>query len=126
MRNFFLQIIAGLLSLWLSCMFVPGIEFHGKVKIFLLAGLALGILNFALKPILHFFFFPLKLLTFGLFGLVINMGLVYILTRYLFPHNFTVSDWLPLLLTTIIVSFFSTLLYSATKSFHRRHRHEED
>jgi putative membrane protein len=117
MKNLILQIIAGILSLFLSCKFIPGIQFQGQVKIFLLAGLVLGILNYALKPILHFFFFPLKLITFGLFGLVINMGLVFVLTKYIFPNNFIVSGWLPLLFTTIVVSFFSAMLYSATKSF---------
>jgi len=117
MKNLILQIIAGMLSLYLSCLFIPGISFEGPVKIFLLAGVVLGILNFALKPILHFFFFPLKLITFGLFGLVINAGLVYVLTEHIFANEFTVRGWLPLLFTTIVVSFFSAMLYSATRSF---------
>ena len=126
MRNFILQIVSALLALYLACLIVPGVQFIGQRKIFLLAGLVLGILNFAIKPILHFFFFPLKLLTFGLFGLVINVGLVFVLTKYFFPHNFIINGWWPLLLTTVVVSFFSTLFFSFTRSFHHKHHHDED
>jgi putative membrane protein len=117
MWNFFLQILAGILGLYLAAEFLSGVEFHGSIKTFLLAGVALGLLNFFIKPILNLFLFPLRLLTFGLIGLVINIGIVFFVAYILFPGNFKISGFLPLLFTTFIISFLSTFFFSLTKSF---------
>lgn len=117
MRNFLLQILAGLLGIYLSAEFIPNFEFHGPIKNLLLIGLILGFINYFIKPIVKFILFPLRILTFGLIGLVINIGIVSLITNYLFPDNFVINGFLPLLFTTLIISFLSTLFYASTKSF---------
>jgi len=78
MRELILQIIAGILGLWLAVQFVFGVEFTGEIKYLFLAGVILGLLNFFLKPILNFITLPLRLLTFGLLGLVINILIIWL------------------------------------------------
>lgn len=79
MWRLILQIIAGILGIWLSIKFVPGVDFIGEAKYFFLASVVLGLLNFFIRPILNIITLPLRVLTFGLFALVINMIIVWLL-----------------------------------------------
>ncbi len=118
MRKLLLHILLGILSLYLIAEFIPGITFTGPIKNFLLAGTVLGILNYLIKPILSFFLFPINLLTFGLGGLVINIGFMFLVLCYFFGSNFQVSGFLPLILATILTSFIYTFLLYSTKEFY--------
>ena len=79
------HIVLGILGLYLATLLVPGVEITGGIfneqglKVLILAGILLGILNFFLKPILYLLTFPLRILTIGLFGLVIEMLLVFLI-----------------------------------------------
>ena len=110
MNRLILQVIAGIASLWLATKFVPGVEFQGEIKYLILAGLGLGLINFFLKPLLKLITLPLKILTFGLFGLVINMGIVWLVADVLFPQNLEIHGLVPLFWTTIIVWLVSLFL----------------
>jgi len=117
MGRLLLYILLGILSLYLIAKFIPGIVFIGPIKVFLLAGMVLGILNYLVKPILLFFLFPINLLTFGLIGLVINIGFMFLVLCYLFGSNFQVSGLLPLILATILTSFIYTFFLYLTKAY---------
>jgi putative membrane protein len=95
------QILAGILGLYLAQRFIPDVKFTGSVKFLLLAGLVLGLINFFIKPILKVITLPLRIFTFGLFSLVINIGMIWIVTRF-FPQ-FKISTILALFLTSVIV-----------------------
>ena len=88
MRRFLGNIIVGFLALYLATLLVPGVEAQGnfgeQIKILFLAGVVLGLVNFFIKPIVNLITFPLRLLTFGLFSLVVNMGMVWIVDIF-FP-----------------------------------------
>ncbi|MFH1462107.1 MAG: phage holin family protein [bacterium] len=102
-----LQIIAGIASLWLAVRLIPEVEFLGEIKYLLLAGAVLGLINFFLKPILKLITLPLRMLTFGLFTLVINMAMIWIVD--IFFQELIIPGIIPLFWTTIIiwaVSFF--------------------
>ena len=103
MRDFIFQVLAGILGIWLAARFVPGVEFQGPIQILIAAGFILGLINRFIKPILNFITLPIRLLTFGLFGLVINMGVVFIVVDVLFPKYLEISGLLPLLWATIII-----------------------
>lgn len=74
-------IVAGWLGLIIAVALVPGVKVEGdfsqSVKILLLAGVVLGLINFFVKPIIDLITLPIRWLTFGLFSLVINMGMVW-------------------------------------------------
>ena len=72
------QIIAGIVGIWLAKEFItPGVTFTGSIKTLCLAGLILGLINFFVKPFLNLITLPLKIITLGLIGLIINMGIVW-------------------------------------------------
>jgi len=122
MNRLILQIIAGILGIFLATKFVPGvslevipgqsslfgIEFTTSWQILLLIGFALGLINFFIKPVLKMITLPLRILTFGLFSLVINMVMVWTVD-ILFPE-LVIQGIIPLFWLSIIIWGVSLLL----------------
>lgn len=102
------QIGTGILGLWLATEFVSGVEFIGPFKSLLIAGTILGLINFFIKPVLKLITLPLRILTLGLFSLVINMGMIWI-ADILFPE-LIIKGLTPLFWTTIIIWALSLFL----------------
>ena len=101
MKNLFIKIFSGILGLWLAINFVPGVEFIGTWQILILAGAMLGLANFFIKPILKTITLPLRILTLGLFGLLINVIIVWAVD--IFFTELVIVGLVPLLWTTLIV-----------------------
>ena len=108
MNKFLSQIIAAILGLWLAARFVPEViirvyptsNFFGFVlkyqwEVILLLGIVLGLLNFFLRPLLQILSLPLEIVTLGLFTIVIDMGLIWILDKMF--DELAVPLFLPLL-----------------------------
>jgi putative membrane protein len=95
------QILAGILGLYLAIKFIPDVKFAGSWQFLFLAGLVLGLINFFIKPILKIITLPIRIFTFGLFSLIINMGMVWLVTLF-FPQLKFVT-FLSLFLTSVIV-----------------------
>ena len=102
------QLIAGIASLWLADKFVPGVDMTGNINSLLLIGTILGLINFFVKPFLKVITIPLTILTLGLFGIVINMLIIW-LADILFPELVIVG--LPALFwTSVIFSILNFVL----------------
>lgn len=121
MGKFLSQIIAGILGFWLVTLFVPEIvikvlsdsNFFGfplttKWHIIVLLGIILGILNFFVKPILKIITLPLRIVTLGLFGLIINMALIWAVD--LIFQEITIPWFWPLLWSTLIIWVLNIIL----------------
>ena len=112
MRKLLVHFIFGFLGLYLATLFIPGVEVQGSfaqsLKILILAGIVLGLVNFFLKPIINIITFPLRLITLGLFGLVTNMTIVWIID-VLFPQ-LLIEGLVPLFWTGLLVWIFGALL----------------
>lgn len=94
-------IASGILGIWIADRFVSGVDFSGSWQTLLLAGLALGAANFFVKPIVNLVTLPLRFVTLGLFGILINIAIIWaidILFKELVMEGVT-----PLLWTTLIV-----------------------
>jgi putative membrane protein len=111
------QILLSVLGLWLATIFVPRVEFTGSIQTFLTAGAILGILNFFLKPLLKKITLPLRILTLGLFGFVINMLMVWLVDIF-FPE-LIIPGVIPLFWTTLTIW---ALNYIISRLFQRRER----
>jgi len=72
------------------------------LKPYLLAGLVLGVVHLLLRPLLRLISAPLGCLTFGLSGLVIDVGLIYLCQRLV--EGFVVPDFLCALLTALLIN----------------------
>ena len=108
MRLLFIKIASGILGLWLAVQFVPEVAFSGTWKILLFAGVSLGLINFFIKPVLKLITLPLRILTLGLFGLIINMAMVWLVDIYF--EELTIPGIAPLFWTSLIIWGLSTIL----------------
>ena len=88
--------------------FVPDVAFTGDWKLLLFAGFILGLINFFIKPILKLVTLPLRILTLGLFSLVINMAMVWLVD--IFFTELIITGVVPLFWTSLIIWGFSTIL----------------
>ena len=104
MEVFILQIVVVGLLLYVVAKLVPGIEVDG-IGHALLAGLALGIVNALVRPLLVFLTLPISILTLGLFLLVIN-ALMLKLTAALVP-GLRVRSFGAAFLGAVLLSIFS-------------------
>jgi putative membrane protein len=90
---------------------VPGIDYDSVLAL-LLASLLLGVLNAAVRPFLLVLALPLVLVTLGLFIIVINAGLLYLVSG-LVP-GFRVESFGSSLLGALIIGLVAFLLNGLT------------
>lgn len=76
-------ILANSAAIWAADRFVSGFIFTGTYVELFIAGAVLGIVNGLIGPILKLISFPIIFLTLGLFGLVINIFLLYLAASFL-------------------------------------------
>ncbi len=108
------------LGLWLATIFMaevvvkvyPGSNFFGisltaQWELFLLFAIVIGLLNYFVKPILNLTL-PLRIITLGLFGFLINMFLIWLVDDMF--RELTVPLWAPLFWTTLIIWILNFLI----------------
>lgn len=105
LKHLLLQIGAALGGLWIAIHYIPGVSFPGSIAILLLASVAFGLLNTFVKPILNVLTFPLKVLTLGLFAVVLNLAVVELLD--ILFDELVIQGLIPLVLTTLILWILS-------------------
>ena len=114
MKRLLSQVVSAILGLWLATLFVSGVvirayptsvffgfSLNAQWEIILVLGIVLGLLNYFLKPILKALSLPLEIISLGLFTIVINMALIWLLD--LMFDELAVALFLPLLYTTLII-----------------------
>lgn len=105
--DFLLKIVGNSLGFWVSSKTLEGLIFEGTFTKIILAGGFLALLNFITKPILKILF-PLVLITFGLFIILFNAGLLW-LTDYVFDF-IKFKNLMGLILTTILIGFINLVI----------------
>ena len=120
MRKLLSQIVSATLGLWLATLFAGvvvrvypesnffGIPLTAQWEIFLVLGIALGLLNYFLRPLLKTLALPLEIITLGLFTLVIDMALLWFLD-FVFAELY-IPLFLPLFETTLIIWIINLIL----------------
>jgi putative membrane protein len=99
--RFIIYALAAAAGFWVASRLVHGVHVHDSLSL-LLAGVALGILNALVRPILAILTFPLTLLTLGLFLFVVNGITVWLVTAFI--HGVQISGLWPAILTALIIS----------------------
>src|ERR1051325_1157350 len=98
------------LAVLVAVYIVPGIRFKdNSLWTPFVTSLVLGILNAFIRPILMFFALPLLIFTLGLFTLVINAMLLY-LVSWLLNRYFAVDNFWSAFLGALIISLVSLIL----------------
>lgn len=112
MNGFVISLLANSLALLLVDQLLPGMELEGFGAA-LVAALVWGVVNATLKPILRILAAPLTFLTLGLFALIINGFLLFLVSQLV--SGFIISSFWTAVLAAILLSLFSTILNLAMK-----------
>lgn len=97
-----LLIAANILALFLASYYIERVTLEGGLRGIVTVGLVFSAVNFLLKPVLKLVFGPLILLTFGLFIVIINMGVLWITDIFL--SQLDIAGMGALFLATLLVS----------------------
>ena len=112
------------IALLVTVVLVPRLDWHhdGNLVNIALLAILFGVINTYLKPILKLLSLPFRLITFGLFGLVLNTALFLLLAwaGYQFKLGFSVAGWpagafsadvfVTAFIGAVVLSIVSTLL----------------
>src|SRR3989344_5547771 len=116
MLAFIIRLFSNSIALGIAHWLVPGFVVNDGLKGFVIAGVVLGLLNWLVKPILKFISTPIIILTLGIFSLIIN-GFLLWLVSYLLDFV-TIQTASALIWSTIIITLANIILTSASKIFH--------
>jgi putative membrane protein len=94
-------------SFWVTTKIISGIEVSGGVAGFLYVALVFGLVNAIIGPVLRILTFPLRILTLGLFSIVLNAFLLWLVSVG------TQARWLPSPGTLTIDHFFWDAIFGA-------------
>lgn len=118
MKRFFQSWLINTLAVLAAVYIVPGIHFKdNSVWTPLVVSLVFGILNAFIRPILMLLALPLLILTLGLFTLVVNAFLLY-LVGWLLNRYLQIDDFWSAFLGALVISVVSMLLNILTGTGH--------
>jgi putative membrane protein len=101
---------------------VPGVTVTGGVGGLVGVAAVLGLANALIRPIIRLLTLPIILVTFGLFAIVINVGMLYLADVVTGDLHF--DHFWNAVLAAIIISLFSALFNRMFRQ--ERHAHSED
>ncbi|HKW78042.1 MAG TPA: phage holin family protein [Candidatus Limnocylindria bacterium] len=117
--RFLLHTVVTAIALAVADYVLPGIEFRpaplglgdagDRVAGLLIAALVLGVLNAVIRPILVMISLPITCVTLGLFVLVIN-GIIFWLLQFIPFTGLQVHDFFQAILAALVVSVVSFVL----------------
>lgn len=108
--NFGIQIQTHTVGQWLP-----------ELQTYLLLGVFFRIINCILKQLLHLVAFPLKYLTFGVIGSMINVGVLYFFQRFINTNYgdqaqiILASDYLRSLILSVVITIAYAILSKLLK-----------
>jgi putative membrane protein len=111
-RSLSLRWLINILAIYAAVWLVPGIDFAGPGWQLGVIAAVFGLINIALRPLLTLLTCPLIILTFGLFGLVINAVLLVLTARVAenLGFNFTVAGFWPAVLGGLVIALVGLAL----------------
>lgn len=90
MYRFLTRWLVSSLGLWIAANFLSSsISYGSRLRVIIIAGLVLAIINTVLKPFLIVLSLPALLFTLGLFMVIINGATVYIASKLYHPLHIT-------------------------------------
>ena len=110
MLKVLLHVVATAAAILLIARYIPGISVADFTTAVLVA-LVWGLIGLTVKPILKLLTLPITILTLGLFSLVLNALLFWLVA--VFVPGFTVAGFIPALEGSVILSLVSGIIHAA-------------
>jgi putative membrane protein len=109
MLKMILHVVATAGALLLIARYIPGIAIESLTTAIIVA-ILWGFIGLTVKPILGLLTLPINILTLGLFSLVLNALLFWVLS--MFVPGFGVSGFIPALEGSVILSVITGLIHA--------------
>ncbi len=106
--RFVYQILVNTIAVKAASYFIPGFLFSGDMVSLVWVSLLLTLANFFLKPVLKLIAGPIIFLTFGLFIVVINMIMLFVIDYYILELQ--INGIAPLFWGTFLIGALNLLL----------------
>ncbi len=118
MKSLLRNTVIHTLALFLLPKIIPGVLIYGGIGTLLLGGFVLTLMNFILKPILNIISFPFHLITLGLFSVITNSFLLYLLTIFvpgiiIRSFSYPRTEWLGFVIPSISFNTFFAFVITA-------------
>jgi len=98
LQTIILSLLAGLAGLWIATEFIPGVDFTGDLKNFLIIGVTIGVVLALIRPILNLFSLIAKLIV------LVVLILVILWVLDIFFPELNISNLMSLLWTGLVVA----------------------
>lgn len=111
-------VITNAVGLYTLTLLISSIQIIGGVKTYVLAAVALGLLNTVVKPLINLFLLPVNILTLGLFRWVTSAVILWLLTVvvppvHVAPYHFSGFTYQGVVLPPLKLTLFWTLVVGA-------------
>jgi putative membrane protein len=104
LAKFVVRALFAALGLWLAAKLVPGVHVR-NAETLILAAVLLGLVNAFIRPIVIILTLPLTIITLGLFLLIVNAGMILLVSMFL--HGFEVHGLVAGILAAIVTGVTS-------------------
>ncbi|HEY6398797.1 MAG TPA: phage holin family protein [Solirubrobacteraceae bacterium] len=120
MRRVLVTLVTNCAGLALAAALIPSISYHHRVGTLLLAGLILGIVNIALRPLVILLTLPAVILSFGVALLFINALMLWLTSRLV--SGFQVGGFVATVEGAVLLWLVNMALAPWARAHHRRRR----
>ncbi|HEY6737171.1 MAG TPA: phage holin family protein [Candidatus Saccharimonadia bacterium] len=101
-RTFILRVLVNFLGLWAAAeLMTSSIDYQSRWQVLLIAAVIFSVVNAVVRPLIVLLSLPAIVLTLGLFMLVINAFMLYLVTK-VYPAFHLRSFWTAVVATIII------------------------
>jgi putative membrane protein len=100
-------------AMWIATLVVPGITVEGGIGTYFWVALLFATINVAFGSLIKILTFPVSIVTFGLFLLVINAAMLSLTARW--SEKLEVTGFWSALFASLIISVITTVLKPSKK-----------
>ncbi len=112
MRRLLIRWLVLAAAISLAVKIVPGVHLHGGLANLLGVALVFGVINLVIGTVIRVVSLPIRILTIGLFSIVINAALLELTARA--DTVLTLDSFVAAVLAAVVISIVSTVLSAVT------------
>lgn len=112
------HILSNMLALYAAAYLVTGFQLEGGLVPLFTTAAILTLINMFIRPVVKLLSGPFIMLTLGLFTIVVNALMLFILDKLSDP--LTITGYAPLLLGTLIIGVVNLVFGLGSKTFHHK------
>ena len=81
MKSLLRSVVLNAAVIFFAALVLPGLSYSNDFQVLILAAAVLGLVNLVVRPIVKLVTLPINLLTLGIFSWVVNVLMLYLVTR---------------------------------------------